>query len=118
MALATGQKVSFYGSLDLLGTWEHLSDFGEDQGAHETHPWECPDLFQMTTSDGEETETAWVLIVGIGVPEDKPFGSFTQYFIGNFDSTNFTNKNSPETILLLDEGRDYYATQTWCVEHS
>jgi len=50
MAPAAGQKVSFYGSLDLLGTWEHLSDFGEDQGAHETHPWECPDLFQMTSN--------------------------------------------------------------------
>ncbi|NRP38839.1 Levanase precursor [Marinobacterium sp. xm-a-121] len=109
MCLATRQTISFYRSKNLL-EWSFCSEFGQDQGAHEWHPWECPDLFELT---GENDQTAWVLVVGIGMTPDIHFGSYTQYFIGDFDGMQFTNRNSADTVLLLDEGRDYYATQSW-----
>ena len=40
-------------------------------------------------------------------------GAGTQYFIGDFDGEIFTNHNHPETVLWLDFGRDYYATQSF-----
>ncbi|QJD71107.1 glycoside hydrolase family 32 protein [Marinobacterium sp. LSUCC0821] len=109
MCLATRQSISFYRSKNLT-KWQFCSEFGEGQGAHEWHPWECPDLFKLTSESGE---SAWVLIVGIGMSPDVHFGSYTQYFVGSFDGKTFTNANNPETILYLDEGRDYYATQSW-----
>jgi fructan beta-fructosidase len=109
MCLATRQTISFYRSKNLLD-WSFCSEFGQDQGAHEWHPWECPDLFELTTEDGQ---TAWVLVVGIGLTPEVHFGSYTQYFIGDFDGTTFTNRNPADKVLLLDEGRDYYATQSW-----
>jgi fructan beta-fructosidase len=109
MCLATRQTISFYRSKNLLD-WDFCSEFGEGQGAHEWHPWECPDLFELTTTNGQ---TAWVLVVGIGMSPEVHFGSYTQYFIGDFDGIHFSNRNSADTILLLDEGRDYYATQSW-----
>jgi fructan beta-fructosidase len=109
MCLATRQSISFYRSKNLLD-WAFCSEFGESQGAHEWHPWECPDLFKLTTDSGEE---AWVLVVGIGMTPDVHYGSYTQYFVGTFDGMAFSNSNSPETVLMLDEGRDFYATQSW-----
>ena len=109
MCLASGQNISFYRSTDLLN-WSFCSQFGDNQGAHEWHPWECPDLIELETDNHEK---AWVLVVGIGLSPDVHFGSYTQYFIGDFDGITFTNRNTPETVLMLDEGRDYYATQSW-----
>jgi fructan beta-fructosidase len=109
MCLATRQTISFYRSKNLLD-WSFCSEFGEGQGAHEWHPWECPDLFELTTENGQN---AWVLVVGIGMTPDIHFGSYTQYFIGDFDGVQFINRNSADRVLLLDEGRDYYATQSW-----
>ena len=40
-------------------------------------------------------------------------GSGVQYFIGDFDGKNFTNDNTPETILWFDHGTDNYAGVTW-----
>ena len=109
MCLATRQTISFYRSKNLLD-WTFCSEFGEGQGAHEWHPWECPDLIQMHTDNGT---SAWVLIVGIGMTPEVHYGSYTQYFIGDFDGQQFTNHNQPDTVLMLDEGRDFYATQSW-----
>ncbi|MDN3685237.1 hypothetical protein QW180_23225 [Vibrio sinaloensis] len=33
--------------------------------------------------------------------------------MGDFDGETFTNHNHPETVLWLDFGRDYYATQSF-----
>jgi fructan beta-fructosidase len=109
MCLATHQTISFYRSTNLT-SWEFCSEFGEGHGAHEWHPWECPDLFKLETDSGV---SAWVLVVGIGMSPDVHFGSYTQYFVGQFDGVSFTNSNAPEKVLYLDEGRDYYATQSW-----
>ncbi|WP_311065643.1 glycoside hydrolase family 32 protein [Halomonas sp. DWK9] len=114
MALACGQEIHFYTSHNLL-EWQFASAFGEGEGAHTQHPWECPDLFELPIegSGPDEPASRWVLVVGIGATPDNPFGSFTQYFVGEFDGQRFTNDNAPGTVLMMDEGRDFYAVQSW-----
>lgn len=108
MLVTEGQSIGFYGSDD-LERWTHLSSFGETHGRHSPGPWECPDLVPLLAPNGE---IQWVLIVGLNPGGYAP-GSGTQYFIGHFDGTAFTNANPPETELWLDYGRDYYAAQTF-----
>ena len=109
MLLAVGQEIQLYRSHNLL-EWEFCSRFGEGQGAHSAHPWECPDLIEITIDDSSETR--WVLIVGLGASEES-FGSFTQYFVGHFNGREFVNENAPDEVRLMDEGRDFYAVQSW-----
>lgn len=109
MALAVGQEIHFYRSKNLIN-WHFTSGFGLGEGLHTEHPWECPDLFELQIEDSNESR--WVLIVGIGASED-PFGSLTQYFVGRFDGQAFVNENASDTVLMMDEGRDFYAAQTW-----
>ncbi|WP_355660438.1 glycoside hydrolase family 32 protein [Halomonas salifodinae] len=114
MALACGQAIRFYVSTNLLD-WTLASEFGDGQGAHTAHPWECPDLFELPV-EGQapgEPATRWVLVVGIGASAEEPFGSFTQYFVGHFDGERFHNDHPAETVLMMDEGRDFYAVQSW-----
>ena len=106
MVLAEGDEVGLYGSSDMK-SWELLSRFGIDQGSH-TGVWECPDLFPLKDVGGNER---WVLLVSIGTGGDM--GSDTQYFIGNFDGTTFTNDNPSDHIMWLDHGKDNYAGVTW-----
>ena len=106
MVFAAGQKVKFYSSRNLLN-WEYLSEFGIGEGAH-GGVWECPDLFPLKIVNEEK----WVLLVSIN-PGAPNGGSGTQYFIGNFDGTKFTNENPNNTTLWLDYGPDNYAGVTW-----
>lgn len=108
MVLTHGQSIGIYHSKNMLD-WDLSSDFGAAEGHHSQGPWECPDLFPLTAQDGV---TKWVMVVGIGDGCYAP-GSGTQYFIGDFDGKKFINKNSPDNILWMDYGRDYYATQSW-----
>ncbi|MEQ9298232.1 MAG: glycoside hydrolase family 32 protein [Cyclobacteriaceae bacterium] len=107
MTLAVKDHVEFYESPDLI-SWSKLSDFGIDAGAH-GGVWECPDLFEMETDDGQ---LRWVLLVSIN-PGGPNGGSATQYFVGDFDGTTFTNEYSAEKTLWLDYGTDNYAGVTW-----
>ena len=104
MSLATNQTISFYGSANLK-SWTRLSEFGNGIGSH-GGVWECPDLFPLSTENGKK----WVLLVSnSGAPNG---GTGTQYFIGNFDGTNFTAEDAPYP-LWLDYGKDNYAGVTW-----
>lgn len=104
MSLATHQTISFYGSANLK-SWTRLSEFGNGIGSH-GGVWECPDLFPLSTENGKK----WVLLVSnSGAPNG---GTGTQYFIGNFDGTNFTAEDAPYP-LWLDYGKDNYAGVTW-----
>ncbi|NJB86729.1 fructan beta-fructosidase [Lewinella marina] len=115
MALAAKDRISFYGSDNLID-WEHLSDFGTDQGSH-AGVWECPDLFPLPVT-GANGESKYVLIVSIN-PGAPNGGSGTQYFVGEFDGTTFTVDPSfaedvtDEQGVWLDYGRDNYAGVTW-----
>ncbi len=112
MVLTHGQTVGIYKSGDLLN-WQFCSEFGEGEGHHSLGPWECPDLFRLEDENGAEK---WVLVVGVGPHDtDTDYGQTpcTQYFIGEFDGERFINQNSPDKILWLDEGCDFYATQSF-----
>lgn len=108
MLVTEGQSIGFYGSDDLKN-WTYLSRFGEGHGRHSPGPWECPDLVPLMAPNGD---AMWMLIVGLS-PGGYAAGSGTQYFLGRFDGSHFTNANTPETELWLDYGRDYYAAQTF-----
>lgn len=105
MVLAAGQVVKLFGSTDLK-SWQFLSDFGEDVGSH-AGEWECPDLFQLTTEDGE---TKWVLIVSIN-PGGPNGGCGTQYFVGEFNGNRFETDH--DNVKWFDYGPDNYAGVTF-----
>ena len=77
-----------------LKHWEHLSDFGPLGARSEL--WEVPDLFQIPV-DGDPDRTAWVLLCGMGPNKE-------QYFIGDFDGTQFTLDPAANGYLLRGEG--------------
>ncbi len=93
IALPDEHKVSFYASPDLK-TWEHLSDFGPF-GAR-SQAWEVPDLFQLPI-DGDPNNLRWVLLCGMGPNKE-------QYFIGDWDGTQFTLDTAANGYLLRGEG--------------
>ena len=97
-------KIAFFSSPDLK-SWRHLSDFGPLGAVGGC--WECPDLFPLPTPSGE---IKWVLLVSLN-PGGIAGGSGTQYFIGNWDGTNFTTDQ--EDIKWIDYGRDNYAGVTF-----
>ncbi len=105
MVLAVKDHIEFFASGDLKG-WSKVGEFGRNAGAH-GGVWECPDLFPINDNQGHST---WVLIVNIN-PGGPNGGSATQYFLGNFDGRNFTQK-TPGT-RWLDYGPDEYAGVTW-----
>lgn len=105
MVVTWGQAVRFYTSPDLKN-WTYASQFGDNDGYH-ISAWECPDLYELPV-DGSNTNKKWVLSVNIGQGTTYGGGG-TQYFIGDFNGTAFTNSNSPDTVLWLTNGKDDYA---------
>ena len=106
LILVAGDHAKFYKSSNLKD-WELMSEFGKDKGAH-GGVWECPDLFKLKV--GETEEEKWVLLISIN-PGAPNGGSGTQYFVGEFDGTNFTTNH--EDIKWLDYGMDNYAGVTY-----
>jgi len=108
LVLAAGDHAEFFGSKDLK-SWNKLSDFGMEYGAH-GGVWECPDLLPMTV-DGENTRK-WILIMNIN-PGGPNGGSATQYFVGDFDGEKFVCDTDKSVTSWLDYGPDDYAGVTW-----
>ena len=114
MVLAAGQEIQFYTSKDLK-SWEKLTSFGEGIGNHDG-VWECPDFFQLPVIGSSEKK--WVLLVSIN-PGGPNTGSATQYFVGDFDGSNFILDESfqeemgKEHSFWVDYGRDDYAGVTF-----
>lgn len=108
MVLSSLDHIKFYDSKNLL-SWNLMSEFGRNEGNHTVGVWECSDLFPLKDEEGNEH---WILIVNLndGTPSG---GSGTQYFVGQFDGTKFTNANSADTELYFDWGRDNFAGITW-----
>lgn len=107
MMLAVGQHMEIYSSKNLK-EWKKESSFGEGQGCH-SGVWECPDLVELPVEGTKDKK--WVLICNIN-PGGPSGGSATQYFVGDFDGSTFTN-NYPEETKWMDYGKDHYATVTW-----
>lgn len=114
LTLAAGQETQFFSSLNLI-EWTFLSSFGKGIGNHEG-VWECPDLFELKVNGSEETK--WVHLVSIN-PGGPNGGSATQYFVGDFDGTNFTLDPNFKTEMekahhfWTDFGKDNYAGVTF-----
>lgn len=102
MTVVAFDHVRFYKSTNLK-EWELLSTFGQGHGAHDG-VWECPDLIRM----GDK----WVLLISL-VAGGPSGGSATQYFVGDFDGTTFTNDNPAEEVRWIDYGADNYAGVTY-----
>lgn len=105
MGLAEGDCIGFYRSTNLIH-WTLTSRFGKTEGAH-GGVWECPDLFPLKDAQGI---VYWVLLVSIN-PGGPEGGSATQYFIGEWNGSEFIPSNSE--ICWLDQGTDHYAGVTF-----
>lgn len=108
MALAKGwnYSIDFWGS-DNLKNWSKLSEFRTDKARCNVGQWECPDLIRLPYNGGEK----WVLIVSTN-PGGPAMGSGTEYFVGEFNGTEFIADNL-DYPLWLDTGSDNYAGVTW-----
>lgn len=110
VALPQQHKVQFYASENLVD-WEFLSDFGPAGATGGI--WECPDLFPLAL-DGDPENIRWVLHVDMN-PGAIAGGSGSQYFIGDWNGTEFIPDESISTddIIWADYGTDFYAAITW-----
>lgn len=102
VALGPQKKIQFFRSSDLLNWGNPISTAGP-YGDTSTF-WETPDFFQLPV-DGVASNLKWVMVVGV-------FPNRVQYFIGDFDGTNFHNLY-PDKTLYVDSGLDFYAARTW-----
>lgn len=112
MILAAGDHVQMYRSENLIN-WKLLSEFGvnPEQGER-AGIWECPSLFPLPVMDKQDRKlgTKWVMLISLNLDNDaQKRGSVTQYFIGEFNGTHFTNDNDPKVVLWNDFGPDNYA---------
>jgi sucrose-6-phosphate hydrolase SacC (GH32 family) len=102
VALSTDHKISIYDSQNLK-QWTHLSDFGP--AGSTSGVWECPDLFPLPVN-GDANQIKWVMTVNVGAGAPAG-GTGVQYFVGNFDGTNFipdaVTSARPKPNFTLDE---------------
>ena len=107
--LADERKVRLWGSDDLK-RWEKLSDFGPAGSTKGV--WECPELFEAPVEGSAKGESRWVLKIDVndGAPAG---GSGGQYFVGRFDGREFRAEDAGKSPLWIDQGKDFYASQTW-----
>jgi fructan beta-fructosidase len=60
--------------------------------------FECPGMFELPV-DGDAKNRKWVI-----------WDASSKYEIGSFDGKNFTKESGP---FILDQGKNYYAAQSW-----
>ena len=93
ITLPIERKVAFYASDNLL-SWQYLSDFGPMGAVSQV--WEVPGLHCLPV-DGDESNKKWILFSGMGPNKE-------QYFIGNFDGTNFIPDNATTNYIKNGTG--------------
>ncbi|WP_163718610.1 GH32 C-terminal domain-containing protein [Mangrovibacterium lignilyticum] len=86
-------QIEIYSSPDLK-SWTKQSSFGP-LGAR-TGGWEVPDLFQLPL-DGDSNNKKWVMICGMGPNRG-------QYWVGDFNGTNFTPDATSSAYLKNGTG--------------
>ena len=89
---AINHEVVIYRS-DNLVDWTYLSTFGPANATGGI--WEVPDLFELPV--GDTGETKWVMVVNLN-PGSVAGGSGAQYFVGEFDGTEFTAETLVEGL--------------------
>ena len=106
MIVSAGKEISFYDSKDKKD-WKYMSSFGERYGVQPCL-FEYPYMVELPV-DGDIGRKKWALVVNVN-PGCYFGGSATQYFIGDFDGTNFICDNQPNVTKWLDWGKDHYVT--------
>lgn len=106
MIVSADKEMRFYKSTDLK-KWDFVSGFGEGYGAQPSQ-YECPDFVQMPVN-GDKNNMKYVMLMNVN-PGCLFGGSATEYFVGDFDGTNFKCVDDPYTAKWLDYGKDHYAT--------
>lgn len=109
MALAAGERVEFFHSMNLL-TWEKTGAFtpGEFGIGGIT---ECPDCFSLFC--GEEKKTILSMSIIFWEKGKTEESKRMQYFVGRFDGGTFWNEQAFDEKQFLDFGRDNYAMVTF-----
>ncbi len=105
--LADHRKAVFFSSTDLK-QWTKMSEFGP--AGDDAGQWECPDLLELPIEG--TTDTRWVLIINRN-PGAPAGGTGVRYLIGEFDGTQFVEKESTGEKLWADYGKDFYATNSF-----
>lgn len=120
MIVSADNEMQFYGSKNMRD-WEYISAFGDGYGV-QPRQFECPDFFCLPVEpenpdakSTREMKAKWVMIVNVN-PGCWFGGSASQYFVGDYDGTNFTCDNAKETVKWLDWGKDHYAAVTFSNE--
>ena len=105
--LADHRKALFFSSPDLKH-WTKLSEFSP--ASDDVGQWECPDLLELPIEGTNDTR--WVLIINRN-PGAPAGGTGVRYLIGQFDGTQFVEKESAGKKLWADYGKDFYATNSF-----
>lgn len=105
MIVSADKEMRFFASHNLKD-WTRLSAWGEGYGV-QPRQFECPDMIQLPVN-GDKNRMKWVMLVNVN-PGCYFGGSATQYFVGDFDGTEFTCDSPKETVKWLDWGKDHYA---------
>ena len=110
MALALSQEfgIVFYASSNMKD-WSEVSRF-QSYGIL-GYQYECPDLFQVPVEGGpDDGKMMYVLAISIN-PGAPIGGSFVQYWVGDWDGTNFTPRD--QAVRTMDFSKDFYAFSSW-----
>ncbi len=105
--LADRRNALFFSSTDLKH-WTKLSEFGP--AGDDSGQWECPDLLELPIEG--TSDRRWVLVINRN-PGAPAGGTGVRYLIGNFDGTQFIEKESAGKTLWADYGKDFYATNSF-----
>ena len=102
MALAEGDRLGFYASLD-LSAWTRVGEYVRD----DLGLLECPDIFEMIADDGT---SHWILGVSANAKHRELPATYA-YWTGAFDGNGFiTDSDEPG---WLDWGFDFYGAVTY-----
>lgn len=111
VALSDQHEIRIYRSTNLR-QWDQAGEFGPAGAVN--GEWECPDLFELPIydEDGKPAGTRWVLSVNVnsGAPAG---GSGDQYFVGQFDGSQFTEDHPGSGPHWVDWGKDFYASTSF-----
>ena len=98
MIISADKETRFYTSNNLKN-WEYLSSFGKGYGAQPCQ-YECPDFVELAVK-GQPDNKKYVMLMNVN--PGGPFGgSATEYFVGDFDGTNFHVTDDPDVAKWLD----------------
>ncbi|CAB41057.1 external invertase, beta-fructofuranosidase Inv1 [Schizosaccharomyces pombe] len=102
VAMSQNYGIAFYSSYDLIH-WTELSVFSTS--GYLGLQYECPGMARVPVEGTDEYK--WVLFISIN-PGAPLGGSVVQYFVGDWNGTNFVPDDGQ--TRFVDLGKDFYAS--------